>query len=135
MIIFVNALMSVCIFSVLQSYTEIKLCVVCGKRFLLVALTSSNHVLHSYSEIKLCVVCRKRSLLVALTSSSHSTVLFDCRVFTPLQTKERKEGGKEARKKERQERRKKVRKKERKEERKKERKKTRQTNTRFATTS
>ena len=123
----VDALMSVCIFSVLHSYTEIKLCVVCRKRFLLVALTSSNHVLHSYSEIELCVVCRKRSLLVALTSSSHSTVLFDCRVFAPLQTKERKEGGKEARKKER--------KTGTKEERKKERKKTRQTNTRFATTS
>ena len=115
--------MSVCIFSVLHSYTEIKLCVVCRKRFLLVALTSSNHVLHSYSEIKLCVVCRKRSLLVALTPSSHSTVLFDCRVFTPLQTKERKEGGKEARKKERQERRKKGRKEERKKGRKEERKK------------
>ena len=100
-------------------------------------------VLHSYTEIKLCVVCRKRFLLVALTSSSHSTVLFDRRVFTPLQTKERKEGRKEGRKKERKkdrkegrkEERKKGRKKGRKEERKKDRKKTRQANTRFATTS
>ena len=95
----------------------------CRKRFLLVALTSSNHVLHRYTETKLCVVCRKRFLLVALTSSDHRAVLFDCRVFTPLQTKERKEGRKKERKTGTKEERKKGRKKERKEERKKERKK------------